>query len=173
LQQVLQNKKIEHYRGSTCMTATVTIKKYANRRLYDTEKSIYVTLAEVAQMIRKGRRVLVVDAKTNEDVTAFTLTQIILEEAKNSNTLLPPELLHIIIQYGDNLLSEFFGEYLQKIVANYLSMKSNFEAQYKQWIDLGMRLSDPTKQASGQMPPFHSFFSQFYGTGQKDDEGKG
>jgi polyhydroxyalkanoate synthesis repressor PhaR len=154
------------------MTATVTIKKYANRRLYDTEKSIYVTLAEVAQMIRKGRQVQVVDAKTNEDVTAFTLTQIILEEAKNSNTLLPPELLHIIIQYGDNLLSEFFGEYLQKIVANYLSMKSNFEAQYRQWIDLGMKLSDPAKQASREMPPFHSFFSQFYGTGQKDDEGK-
>jgi polyhydroxyalkanoate synthesis repressor PhaR len=151
---------------------TVTIKKYANRRLYDTEQSTYITLAEVAQMIRKGRRVLVVDAKTNEDVTAFTLTQIVLEEAKNKNTLLPQELLHVIIQYGDNQLSEFFGEYLQKIVVNYLSMKSNFETKYKQWIDMGMKLSDPAKQAMEQMSPFGSFFSQFYGT-EKEEDGEG
>lgn len=154
------------------MPGTLTIKKYANRRLYDTEKSAYVTLSEVTQMIRNGRQVRVLDAKTEEDVTAFTLTQIVLEEAKNNKTLLPPELLHVIIQYGDNLLSEFFGEYLQKIVSNYLSMKSDFETQYKQWIDLGMKLSDPAKQTMERMSPYHSFFSQFYGAGEKEGEGK-
>jgi sulfur transfer protein SufE len=78
----------------------------------------------------------------------------------------------VIIQYGDNLLSDFFSEYLQKIVVNYLSMKSDFESQYRQWIDLGMKMSNPAKQAMGQMSPFHSFFSQFYGHDKKEDEGK-
>ena len=64
------------------MVEILHFKKYANRRLYDTEKSAYVTLDDVMQGIRQGRRVEVVDAKTGEDVTAFTLTQIILEESR-------------------------------------------------------------------------------------------
>ena len=64
------------------MPNRVKLKKYANRRLYDMEKSKYVTLNQVADLIRQGRQVEVVDAKTKEDVTAFILTQIILEEAK-------------------------------------------------------------------------------------------
>jgi len=64
------------------MTEPLVFKKYANRRLYDTEKSAYVTLSELGDIIRSGRRVEVRDAQTKEDVTAFILTQIILEEAK-------------------------------------------------------------------------------------------
>lgn len=66
------------------MVEILHFKKYANRRLYDTEKSAYVTLDDVMQGIRQGRRVAVVDAKTGEDVTAFTLTQIILEESRKT-----------------------------------------------------------------------------------------
>ena len=63
------------------MPEKVILKKYANRRLYDTERSAYVTLNEVAELIKTGRQVEVIDAKTKEDVTAFILTQILLEEA--------------------------------------------------------------------------------------------
>lgn len=64
------------------MTDKLIIKKYNNRRLYDTEKNSYVTLSQVSDVIKQGRQVEVVDAKTKEDVTAFILTQVLLEEAK-------------------------------------------------------------------------------------------
>ena len=64
------------------MAKKILIKKYPNRRLYDTEKSQYVSLSHVADMVRQGRHVEVMEAKTEEDVTAFVLTQILLEEAK-------------------------------------------------------------------------------------------
>ncbi len=66
------------------MAEVARLKKYANRRLYDTENSTYVTLSEVAEMIKSGRMVEVVDEKTKEDVTACILTQIIFEEAKKT-----------------------------------------------------------------------------------------
>ena len=97
------------------MPQTVVLKKYANRRLYDTEKSTYVTLKQVADYIHDGRQVRILDAKSEEDVTAFILTQIVLEEAKNKNALLPAPLLHIIIRYGDNLLGEFFEKYFVRL----------------------------------------------------------
>jgi len=124
------------------MQETVVLKKYANRRLYDTERSLYITLSEVAEIIRQGRRVEVRDAQTKEDVTAFILTQVVLEEAKNKNTLLPVPLLHLIIQFGDNMLGEFFETYLQQIIQAYLAQRAAFKEQFKQWIDSGMNLSE-------------------------------
>ena len=64
------------------MSETILIKKYPNRRLYNTEKSTYISLAQLAEIIKDGRLVKVIDVKTEEDVTAFILTQIVLEEAK-------------------------------------------------------------------------------------------
>ena len=119
------------------MAERVLLKKYANRRLYDTEKSIYVTLSQVSDMIKEGRQVKVIDAKTEEDVTAFILTQIIVEEAKNKNSLLPVPLLHLIIEYGETVLSEFFERYLELTIKNYLSYKTAFDEQFRKWLDLG------------------------------------
>ena len=67
----------------------VTIKKYANRRLYDTESSAYITLDRLAQMVREGREFEVVDAKTGEDITRQVLTQIIVDEESRGATMLP------------------------------------------------------------------------------------
>ncbi len=85
---------------------TLLLKKYNNRRLYDTEKSIYVTLDYVTDVVRQGRKIKVTDAKTGEDVTSAILTQIVLEEARKKKYLLPPPLLYLIIQHGDRLRSE-------------------------------------------------------------------
>ena len=93
------------------MGEKVLLKKYPNRRLYNTETSSYVTLGQVSDLIKEGRQVQVVDVKTDEDVTAFILTQIIVEEARNKNALLPSPLLHLVICYGGNILSEFFEKY--------------------------------------------------------------
>jgi polyhydroxyalkanoate synthesis repressor PhaR len=129
------------------MKETVVLKKYANRRLYDTEKSVYVTLQQVADGIRHGRRVQVLDAQSKEDVTAFILTQIILEEAKNKNALLPVPLLHMIIQFGNTLLGEFFENYLQQIIQAYLAHKAAFDEQFRQWIGSGLNMSEMARRS--------------------------
>jgi polyhydroxyalkanoate synthesis repressor PhaR len=140
------------------MVEKLHFKKYANRRLYDTEKSAYVTLDDVMQGIRQGRHVEVVDAKTGEDVTAFTLTQIILEESRKKNSLLPVPLLHLIIQYGENILSEFFEKYLEQTLRNYLSYKMVADDQFRKWLNLGMDFSNLTTESMASLPAFQSLF---------------
>ena len=98
---------------------TLLLKKYTNRRLYEKEKSIYVTLDYVTDIIRHGRKIKVTDAKTGEDVTAAILTQIVLEEARKKKYLLPTPLLYLIIQYGENVLTDFFEKYLEQTIKNY------------------------------------------------------
>ena len=90
----------------------VTIKKYANRRLYDTESSSYITLDRLAAMIREGRDFEVVDAKTGEDITHQVLTQIIVDEESRGSTLLPVNFLRQIIG--------LYGGQMQSAVPQYL-----------------------------------------------------
>jgi polyhydroxyalkanoate synthesis repressor PhaR len=143
------------------MPPAVELRKYANRRLYDTEKSTYVTLTQVADYIRDGREVIITDAKTKEDVTAFTLTQIVLEEAKNKNALLPPPLLHLIIRYGDNLLGEFFEKYLHQIFQNFVTHKQVMDGQFQHWIEMGLNMSEAAQKSLSQINPFKSFLDPF------------
>lgn len=152
------------------MAAEVVFKKYANRRIYDTEKSAYVTLNEVADYIRAGRRVRIEDAKTGEDVTDFILTQIVLEQARNKNALLPVPLLHLIIKYGDNLLGEFFEKYFYQTFQNYVMHKKAVDAQFQQWLDMGMNLSKMARDSLTDMKPFPSFFDPFLKETKKESE---
>ncbi|BBO82416.1 polyhydroxyalkanoate synthesis repressor PhaR [Desulfosarcina ovata subsp. sediminis] len=149
------------------MDQTVVLKKYANRRLYDTEKSVYVTLSDVSGYIRRGRLVSIVDAKTKEDVTAFILTQIVLEEAKKNNALLPVPFLHLIIRYGDNLLGEFFEKYLALVVENFVNHRKAMDNQFRQWLGMGLNMSEATKKNLVEMNPFRSVFDTF---GQPDSK---
>ena len=73
-------------------------------------------------------------------MTAFILTQIVLEAAKRRNSLLPESVLHLIIRYGDNALGEFFEKYFQKTLQNYLDTKKAFDQQFGKWLDMGMEL---------------------------------
>ena len=148
----------------------IVLKKYANRRLYDTQKSSYVTLSEVADNIRQGKTIKAIDAKTKEDVTPFVLTQIILEEAKNNNALLPVPLLHMIIRYGENVLHEFFQTYLEQTIKSYLTYKSNADEQFRKWLEVGMDLSDMTQRSLSQLNPFRTFFDQFSDSKSSSEE---
>jgi polyhydroxyalkanoate synthesis repressor PhaR len=92
----------------------VTIKKYANRRLYDTESSAYITLDRLAAMVREGREFEVVDAKTGEDITRQVLTQIIVdEEARGGETMLPINFLKQLIGLYGNSMQNFVPQYLE------------------------------------------------------------
>jgi polyhydroxyalkanoate synthesis repressor PhaR len=140
----------------------ILLKKYSNRRLYDTEKSVYVTLPDVAQMIRDGRWVTVMDADTGEDVTAFILTQIIMEEARKKNALLPAPLLHLVIRYGETLLADFFDKHLEKMIASYVSYKTMADEQFNRWLEMGAGLADTAIRGMPENSPLHSFFRQFF-----------
>jgi polyhydroxyalkanoate synthesis repressor PhaR len=81
------------------------IKRYGSRKLYDTEESRYVSLDELAQWIRNGQQIRVIDNKTSDDVTPHTLTQIISEEGRKGTSLLPNDLLHDLIRVGEQAVT--------------------------------------------------------------------
>ncbi|HPK53375.1 MAG TPA: polyhydroxyalkanoate synthesis regulator DNA-binding domain-containing protein [Smithellaceae bacterium] len=143
------------------MDKKLILKKYTNRRLYDTEKSIYVTLDYVTNIIREGRQITVLDAKTGEDVTASILTQIVLEEARKKHHLLPNPLLYLIIQYGETVLSEFFEKYLEQTIRNYLLFRNLADDQYKKWLDLSTNYTPANVQTLASLSPFKSIFEVF------------
>jgi polyhydroxyalkanoate synthesis repressor PhaR len=91
----------------------VTIKKYANRRLYDTESSTYITLDRLAHMVREGREFEVVDAKSGEDITRQVLTQIIVDEEAGGGTMLPINFLKQLIGLYGNSMQTFVPQYLE------------------------------------------------------------
>jgi polyhydroxyalkanoate synthesis repressor PhaR len=91
----------------------VTIKKYANRRLYDTESSAYITLDRLAEMVREGREFEVVDAKSGEDITRHVLTQIIVDEEARGSTMLPVNFLKQLIGLYGNSMQGVVPQYLE------------------------------------------------------------
>src|SRR3954469_16274048 len=103
--------------------SVILIKKYGNRRLYDTAGSRYVNLDDLAAHVRAGREVQVVDAKTGEDLTRVTLTQIITEDAKDKPTGLPLELLRQLIVASDQTRQEFVMWYLKSAFDTYQTVQ--------------------------------------------------
>ncbi|HXJ90316.1 MAG TPA: polyhydroxyalkanoate synthesis regulator DNA-binding domain-containing protein [Candidatus Binatia bacterium] len=104
--------------------SAVLIKKYGNRRLYDTGGSRYVNLDDLAAMVRAGKDVRVVDAKSGRDLTRVTLTQIITEDAKGKPTGLPLELLRQLIVASDEMRQEFLMWYLKSAFDTYEKLQS-------------------------------------------------
>jgi polyhydroxyalkanoate synthesis repressor PhaR len=98
--------------------AIITVKKYGNRRLYDTGDSRYITLEELAEKIRKGADVQVVDAKNGQDLTQVTLTQIIVE-SRGAAKLLPVNFLVQLIRMREDALAEFMGRWMTWALAVY------------------------------------------------------
>lgn len=124
-------------------TAPVTIKKYANRRLYNTATSSYVTLDDLCQMVKDGVEFVVYDAKTGEDITRPVLTQIIVEEESKGQNLLPISFLRQLIA--------FYGDSLQAIVPGYLEQSMQSFAHNQE------RMRKYMQEALDGMFPFGSF----------------
>jgi polyhydroxyalkanoate synthesis repressor PhaR len=95
------------------------VKKYANRRLYNTATSSYVTLDDLGKMVRAGEHFVVYDAKTHEDLTRSILTQIILEEDSKGRNLLPINFLRQLISFYDDSLRAFLPRYLEVSMENF------------------------------------------------------
>ena len=108
------------------MSSPKIVKRYANRKLYDTERSCYVTLEDIAVMIKAGDEVQVVDNKTGEDLTSVTLAQIIFESEKKRNVM-PLALLRGLIQERTEILGEFAREQVDTVKAKAADIKERAE----------------------------------------------
>jgi polyhydroxyalkanoate synthesis repressor PhaR len=117
--------------AGTTQVPPVVVKKYANRRLYNTESSSYITLENLAEMVRAGRDFVVYDAKTGDDITRGVLTQIIVEEEGKGHNLLPTNFLRQLIG--------FYGGAMQGVVPGYLDQAMKAFTQHQEQMKETMR----------------------------------
>ena len=110
-------------------SARIVIKKYANRRLYDTSSSRYINLEDIAALVRNGKDVQVVDANTGEDLTRVTLTQIIVGDARDQPSGLPLELLRQLIVASDRVGREFIMWYLKSAFDAYQNVQNSLKSR--------------------------------------------
>jgi polyhydroxyalkanoate synthesis repressor PhaR len=124
-------------------SAPITIKKYANRRLYNTASSSYVTLADLAKMVKAGEDFIVYDAKSNDDITRSVLTQIIFEqEGIEGQSLLPTTFLRQLIR--------FYGDSMQAILPSYLEFSiDRFSGEQQQMREAATRMFGPEAFSTG------------------------
>jgi polyhydroxyalkanoate synthesis repressor PhaR len=125
--------------------APITIKIYANRRLYNTAKSSYVTLDHLAEMVREGEDFVVYDAKSGDDITRSVLTQIIFEEEAKGQYMLPTNFLRQLIR--------LYGDTLQGVVPSYLDASMNTFAHNQE------KMREQMKAAFGANPALANFES--------------
>jgi polyhydroxyalkanoate synthesis repressor PhaR len=120
------------------MAETRVVKRYANRKLYDTQRSRYVTLEQIAEMIRSGEDVKIVDNNSKEDLTAITLAQIIFEEEKKSS-FMPLSALRNIIQTGGQSIQNFASQTGERLTSVFRREKDGVGGE--------------TEPAGGELPP--------------------
>ncbi len=166
-----------HRPSKTVDKEPAVIKKYANRRLYNTDTSTYVTLDNLAEMVRSERDFVVYDAKTGEDLTHQVLTQIIVEQESKGQNLLPISFLRQLIR--------FYGNSMEKLVPSYLEFSMNTltreQEKYTQQIAEtfgsapfgGAAFEAMQKQALQNMEMFEQALSMFkpFGAGENEQSG--
>jgi polyhydroxyalkanoate synthesis repressor PhaR len=150
----------------------VVVKKYANRRLYNTESSCYITLDNLADMVRLGRDFVVYDAKSGEDITRGVLTQIIVEEEGKGRALLPTAFLRQLIG--------FYGDQMQSLVPRFLEQAMSALTQQQEQMRAAMQktmgnlfpfgnIEEVGRQNMAIMERAFSMFTPFYRGGEAGD----
>lgn len=147
----------------------VIIKKYANRRLYNTDTSAYITLDDLAKMTREGREFQVLDAKSGEDITHNVLTQIIMDEEGRGQTMLPAGFLRqLISMYGDSMQAMVPG-YLEASMNAFRKNHSQFREALEGAITSGP-FGEIAKRNIAMFEAATSAFRPKTGTGDKKDD---
>jgi polyhydroxyalkanoate synthesis repressor PhaR len=141
----------------------VVVKKYANRRLYNTESSSYITLDTLADMVREGRDFVVYDAKTSEDITRSVLTQIIVEEEGKGRSLLPTGFLRQLIGFYGNSMQTLVPKYLENAMTNFARQQDQMRQAMQQtmgsFFPFGME--EVSRQNMAMMERAMSLFTPF------------
>ncbi len=148
----------------------VIIKKYANRRLYNTETSSYITLEHLAQLTREGREFKVLDAKTDEDITHSVLTQIIMDEEGKGESMLPAGFLRqIISMYGDSMQS-MVPQYLEASMTAFRDNQAKFHEAMKGAFERGPFAEIAKRNMAMFEAATTAFVPKAGTTSKKDDE---
>jgi polyhydroxyalkanoate synthesis repressor PhaR len=114
------------------------IKRYGNRRLYNTETQSYVNYKELTKLVRDGQDVKVIDSTTKEDVTKAVLIQLILEEEKDKRTILPTPFLFQLLRSREDSVQDFFKNHLSASFDAYLKTKEEFDKRFRTILDMAV-----------------------------------
>jgi len=117
------------------MARTIVIKRYGNRRLYNSETRSYVKLQDIAGFIRGGAEIQVLDSRTGEDLTKLVLTQIILDEEKSKKDLLPLSFLYDLIRHQQGWVQEFFQRHVGRALEGVLPSRGELLSQLRHSLD--------------------------------------
>lgn len=130
-------------------TDRITIKRYGNRRLYNTETRGYVNYQDLIKLARAGDDFQVLDSKTKEDVTKAVLIQLILEEEKNNHNILPTPFLFQLLRSNEESLQDFFKNHLTTSLNAYLKTKEEFDKRFRSVLEMTI----PNAQAWEKLIP--------------------
>jgi polyhydroxyalkanoate synthesis repressor PhaR len=148
----------------------IVIKKYANRRLYDTHTSSYITLEDLCEMVKRGLDFVVLDAKTNEDLTRQVLTQIIFEQESKGYSVLPIKFLRTIISVYGGKMQQFVPPYLEASMDSFMKNQDKM----REYVSSAMSFSPFTqfeeigKQNMALFQRAFSMFSPFGGNAEEE-----
>ncbi len=155
---------------------TVIIKKYANRRLYDTETSAYITLEDLCDRVKADRNFTVVDAKTGHDLTRQVLTQIIFEQETKGFQILPTNVLRSVIRFYDDKMRNVLQHYLEASMTTFLNNQERMQGMMSKAGDGLTPLEELTRQNVAlfekTMQIFNPFGSMFTGKEEAEETQK-
>ena len=153
----------------------VVVKKYANRRLYNTEASSYVTLDHLAQLVKEGREFVVYDAKSGEDITRQVLTQIIVEEEGKGRNLLPIGFLRQLISFYDDSLQALVPRYLEMTMGAFARQQEQMRRAMQQTMEglFPFTMEEVGRQNAAMLERAFAWFTPFYRpTTRAEEEGE-
>ena len=145
--------------------ARIVIKRYGNRRLYNTETSAYLNYQDLVKLIREGHDVQVIDSRTKADVTKPVLMQVILEEEKNQSVL-PVSFLFQLIRSRESAVQDFFKNYLSSSFEAYLKTKEEFDRRFRGFL----QMSSTSPQLWEKLVPGAEAVKEFWGLNRKEEE---
>jgi polyhydroxyalkanoate synthesis repressor PhaR len=146
----------------------VIIKRYGNRRLYNTETSSYVNYQDLIKLIRDGHDIQVIDSRSKQDVTKAVLMQVILEEEKNQKNLLPVPFLFQLIRSQEEAAHDFFKNYLASSFDAYLKTREEFQKRFRGLLEM----SASAPQFWERFIPGAEAMKDFLARSKKDEEEK-
>src|SRR4030095_4186276 len=144
----------------------ILIKRYGNRRLYNTETSSYLNYQDLLKLIRDGHDVQFIDSRTKADVTKAVLMQVILEEEK-TESVLPVSFLFQVIRSRESAVQDFFKNYLSSSFEAYLKHREEFDRRFRGFLQMGS-----TPEVWEKLVPGADLIKDFWGIGKKEEEKK-
>jgi len=149
-------------------TGQIIIKRHGNRRLYNTETKKYVNYEDSAKLVRDGNDIKVIDSTTKEDVTQAVLIQVILDEEKNNQTVLPVEFLFQILRTREESVQDFFKNHLAASFNAYLKTKEEFDNRFRTMLEMATQ----APQMWEKLIPGAEVMREVFLGKKKDDEDK-